>query len=392
LHIFHETINVGSLKKYLFPDIEYTASQADLVLAFGHKDYFVPKFVEELRKRYPKSQIAGCSSSSEIVNGEFKYHSGVQITAIKFERGTKVRVLHGMLTEESIVRASQYLINKDLRCVLLLTDGAKLNSGNYANASIVIKTMRKILLNIPIFGGIASSDEYFSETVQLANNVIVRNSFVLVALYGKNLNIDYVSADGFSSYGPPKIITKANKNIVYEINNKPALPLYKMYIGKHATHISAHPEQNLLHPFMIFGKQNDSNKLQKIKIRSVMGIKDNYLIFGGEIDNNSIIRLCYADQTSLINAISDAAWVMLQKMANLRVANKSLLFCVSCIGRQMILADNTYQEVKILHNSLPDHVHVMGFYSSGEFCPANINNINTFHNQTMVMLHLCETK
>jgi hypothetical protein len=45
--------------------------------------------------------------------------------------------------------------------------------------------------------------------------------------YGDSLDISYSSFGGWIPFGPERVITKAEGNILYEIDGQPALDLYK---------------------------------------------------------------------------------------------------------------------------------------------------------------------
>jgi len=383
LQIFHETLDINHQKK--FPPPPVNAASANLVFAFGSKDCFKATLAAQLCERYPKAQITGCSSSGEIIDGDFKT-GALQITAIKFEQDTKVRILNAAFDAENILRIAQYLKAPDLKCVMLLTEGAKTVNGALTNGSIAIKAMREFLPHVPIVGGMASDDNQFIETFLLTNKGILRNSVTAIALYGSKLNVNTTYADGFSVYGPPKTVTKVNKNIVYEINNEPAFKQYKMYIGKHAA--ANIPPENLRHPLMVL---SSTDVRKKLKIRAVLGVQDDALIFGGEINRQATIRMCHTDEEKLIDAVKMAAQKIIKETAPLKINNQALLFCVSCSGRKFVLAEKINQEAQILKKVFPKNTHIFGFYSYGEFCPT-IEGINSLHNETITMLHLYESK
>ena len=56
---------------------------------------------------------------------------------------------------------------------------------------------------------------------------------IAVGFYG-SLVVTYGSVGGWDSFGPERTITKSKANILYELDGKPALDIYKKYLGEQA--------------------------------------------------------------------------------------------------------------------------------------------------------------
>ncbi len=74
---------------------------------------------------------------------------------------------------------------------------------------------------------------------------LYNNSIAAVGLYGKKLSVGYASLGGWDSFGPERLITKSEGNVLYELDGKSALELYKKYLGEHA---GGFPATGLLFP------------------------------------------------------------------------------------------------------------------------------------------------
>ena len=71
------------------------------------------------------------------------------------------------------------------------------------------------------------------------------NQIVAIGPYGSALKVGYASFGGWDSFGPERLITRSNENILYEFDGKSALELYKRYLGEHAKGL---PATGLLFP------------------------------------------------------------------------------------------------------------------------------------------------
>jgi hypothetical protein len=67
------------------------------------------------------------------------------------------------------------------------------------------------------------------------------------------------------------------------------------------------------------------------------------------------------------------------------------LFCISCAGRYMVMADDKEIEGDILVEKLPGGLTLSGFYAYGEICPTAVRDgkaVNRVHNESIVICAL----
>ncbi len=203
---------------------------ANLVLVFGSvKRFGDAKLQSTLKSRYPTAQIIGCSTSGEITAAGV-FDDSLQITAILWER-TVQRVTHTKMSgmqnsyETAVGLARQLKSSDDLKAVLVYSDGLQVNG------SELLEGFKSVLGDIPLMGGMAGDGFNFNQTLQIFNDTISDGLVIAVGLYGKNIVAATGVGRGWKPYGPPRKVTKSDKNIVLELDGKPALPLYNMYIG-----------------------------------------------------------------------------------------------------------------------------------------------------------------
>ncbi len=87
---------------------------------------------------------------------------------------------------------------------------------------------------VSITGGLAGDDENFTETLIRVNGVVKSNRAIAIGFYGEDIRVRSGCFSGWSEFGILRRITKSKANIVYEIDGKPALDLYKRYLGDYA--------------------------------------------------------------------------------------------------------------------------------------------------------------
>jgi hypothetical protein len=56
----------------------------------------------------------------------------------------------------------------------------------------------------------------------------------VLGFYGDRLKVGFGSLGGWDPFGPERLITRSQGNILYELDGKSVLELYKLYLGDHA--------------------------------------------------------------------------------------------------------------------------------------------------------------
>jgi hypothetical protein len=352
---------------------------ANWVLVFGSVSRFSDKgFLTGLQKRYPQAQIIGCTTSGEITS-EGVFDNSLHITAMKWERSNLKFISKPVNSmEQSHALGAQIAaeLNEDnLKGVFVLSDGLNVNG------SELVEGLQEILPDIPITGGLAGDDAQFTKTLVLNNNKVEDRIVVAVGIYGDDAIVTSGALGGWKPYGPPRRITRSNKNIVYELDNQPALPLYKMYIGYYANEL---PASGLNFPFAIMEEKD----IQVIRTLLSINEKDNSLTFAGNIKEGATVRFLKSDHDKLVNGASEAAQQILNK--NVDINDNALAICVSCVGRKLVMKSEVSDEVYAVQRLLGMKTGITGFYSNGEICSGDDDHHSQLHNQTMTIAYLGE--
>ena len=354
---------------------------ASLVLVFGSvKRFGEAKLTSILKARYPTAQIIGCSTSGEITaTGVFD--DSLQITAILWEK-TVQRVTHTKMTSmqnsyETAVGLARQLKSDSLKALLVYSDGLNVNG------SELLEGFKSVVGEIPIMGGMAGDGFNFSKTVQIFNETISDGLVIAIGLYGKALVAATGVGRGWKPYGPPRKVTKSEKNVVLELDGKPALPLYRMYIGEHSA--KGLPGSGLKFPFAII--EEGKRDIEKIRTLLAVDSNNNSLTFAGNVDEGETVRFCQSTHDRLVEGAGDAAHLVAD---HTNTNQAGLAICVSCVGRKGVMAEQVVDEVKLVQQILGAQTALTGFYSYGEFAPRHDTNDSVLHNQTMTIGYLSE--
>ena len=356
---------------------------ASLVTVFGSvKKFNDGKLAGILKTRYPSAQVVGCTTSGEIsANGVFD--DSIQITAVQWEktvqRSSYVKITNGLSSFDAAAGLAKQLKADGLRTILVFADGLQVNG------SELLLGFQSVLGDLPVIGGMAGDGGSFTKTLQLFNEVVSDGLVIAIGLYGNSLITTSGALGGWKPYGPPRKVTRAEKNVVFELDGKPALPLYRMYIGEHYS--KGLPGSGLNFPFAVIEEGNKD----VAKVRTLGGFSeaDNSLSFFGNIEEGVTVRLCQTSHDRLIEGASAAAHLVTSNLSG-GVNQTGLAICVSCVGRKLVMAAQTADEVIAVKAILGAQTSITGFYSYGEIAPRPKTTDSVLHNQTMTIGYLSE--
>jgi len=205
-------------------------ANTDIVFTFGDRDAIKNQEIyRKLKQIYPSADIVGCSSGGNIL-GDSICECKIVATAVSFDRGSvrvAIRDFSPIDNQTEISRKLISLLPKDnLKHIFILSDGLNMNG------SALVRGANEALNRIiPITGGLAGDGLDFEETIVRVNSIAKSNRVVAVGFYGNSISVENGCYAGWKEFGILRKITKSVDNIVYEIDNKPALGLYKKISG-----------------------------------------------------------------------------------------------------------------------------------------------------------------
>lgn len=369
----HHYLN-GAWVDYLSPDFDL--QQCQLVLAFGSAAYVQEQQIyAHLKNIYSIASIILASTAGEIINDSV-FDDSVSVTAIQLEKSRLNNVATTVKEHENSYTAGSYLASKldktGLRFVFVISDGM------HINGSELIEGINSHLPDgVLVTGGLAGDADRFRHTYTGLNSAATEGNIILTAFYGDDLQIGHGSSGGWDEFGPERTITKSDKNVLYEIDGKNALDLYKQYLGDYVNEL---PGSALLFPISLRMAGSSDNL-----VRTILNIdeQNKSMTFAGNLPEGSKVRLMKANYDKLIDASSKAA-------SDADTKSTQLAILVSCVGRKLVLQERTDEEILIAKEALGGDIKVTGFYSYGELSPYNSSSKCGLHNQTMTITTLSE--
>lgn len=353
---------------------------AQLILFFGSTDALKSHdVVNDIKSVHPKAHILGCSTAGEICGTQVLDNS-IVATFIEFEKsslfGSSVKLRDVDSSYMAGEKLAQSIDKEGLIHVFVLSDGLGVNGSELVNG--LAKNLPK---GVTITGGLAGNGERFEETLVFWDETPNRDNVAIVGFYGENLKVGYGSMGGWDPFGPERLITKSDGNILYELDGRSALEIYKVYLGVHASGL---PATGLFFPLQIRTKDG-----QERIVRTILSVNedDHSMTFAGDMPEGSYARFMKANFERIIDGANGAAKEN-QKVLGSVPAELAIL--ISCVGRKLVLRQRTEEEVEAVQDVLGGQAFMTGFYSYGEIAPFSYISDCALHNQTMTITTFAE--
>lgn len=351
-----------------------------LVLLFGASSFIDEAApIDQVMQAYPRSHIVGCSTSGKIYGTKLS-DGGVVVGIMQFDQSTLMTATAAVEAAEKSYAAGETVARQlkqpGLKGVLIFSDGLNVNG------SELIRGLNAVLpSSVVITGGLAGDGDRFKRTGVIKDRRPQSGFVCAVGLYGDRLTIGHGSKGGWDIFGPERLVTQAQGNVVYELDGKPALQLYKEYLGDLAAGL---PATALLFPLALRTTSPDQRQI----VRSILAGDETAqsMIFAGDIPQGSFTQLMRANFDRVIYAASQAA---LMAHTSNDPAIPRLSIAVSCVGRKLILGERTEEELEAMLDVLPAGTQQISFYSYGEIAPYASGTCE-LHNQTMTLATISE--
>lgn len=353
---------------------------SQLLLSFGDRALAQGDNISQaLHNAFPNAHNIGCSTSGEIA-GTDVYDESLVVTAIEFEQ-TQIQVESNNIShysdsfEAGIALAKRLSVTK-LKYVLVICDGALING-----TKLVAGINQSLPPDVLVTGGMAGDGERFEKTVVWHNERAESGLITLCGLYGEALSVGHGTLAGWTPFGPQRRITRAKGNVLYELDNQPALDLYKRYLGDFADQL---PASALRFPLNLqLPGETDS------VVRTILSIneEEKSMTFAGDMPENAIAKLMKSTFDALIDGAGDAA---IKASQALNTDTLQLTLLVSCVGRRLVLGQRIYEELEAVKDALNSESPFCGFYSYGEISPLVGKTTCRLHNQTMAITTFSE--
>ena len=252
--------------------------------------------------------------------------------------------------------------------LLTITSGLSFNNESYLNG--IQKNIKSF------FGAVSGDDRMFKATFVFSNKKIISNGILALAIDQDKIDIIIARAFGWSGIGTQRIVTKSHENMVYTIDDKPALEFYKDYLN---ITIDDMPGLGVDYPLEVVLKNG------QVVYRAVIMINDDgSLFFAGHVPEGAKVRFSAPIGELVIDEVTDSINVSLEEHKKYKA---DLILTFPCTAHKTLLGSFAINEIKAVY-AATQNTPLVGFYAYGEI--ASSVGDNAFHNETFVTVQLRE--
>ncbi|WP_456428203.1 FIST signal transduction protein [Rhodocaloribacter sp.] len=348
---------------------------ADWVLVFGSRERVADaRLFGQVRAWYPEARLVLGSTSGEILDTEVS-DDRLTVTAVRFDhtriRATSIRIGDVADSFAAGQTLAERLAAPDLTLVFVVSDG------HFVNGSALVQGFnRRLPPGTLLTGGLAGDGVRFERTLVGLDALPAEGVIAAVGFYGDRLRVGFGSSGGWAPFGPVRRITRSEANVLYELDGRSALALYKRYLGELAEGL---PGAALRFPLCIWTPDGD-----RTLVRTILSIdeENQSMTFAGDVPTGACARFMRASYEDLVDG---AAYAAEHCVRDSRIEDAELAICVSCWGRKLVLGQRTEEETEVVREMLGTQPVITGFYSYGELAPPESAEWCELHNQTMTI-------
>jgi hypothetical protein len=235
---------------------------------------------------------------------------------------------------------------------------------------------------VTIVGGMAGDNLALKGPIVFTNHQSSVNGIVAIIIDEDKIDIKGIATCGWQAVGTTKTVTKSNGNIVYTIDDKPALDIVMKYLGVDidldsgkdvVTHIGAY------YPL----------QLERENVPSVMRTamfankEDRSLICAGKVPQGSKVRFSLPPDFDVIDIVVAEC----TELKNENQASADAVIMFSCISRHLSFGIMIGEEIERVQKVWG--APMVGFFCYGEFGKSKKGK-HEFHNNTCCVVALKE--
>jgi hypothetical protein len=325
---------------------------------------------------WPGIHLVGCTTDGEFSSLKGYTQDSILLVAL----GSNSVEFASGLVDTSDGPGAPYRTALEAACAKTVqspTIGLVFTNGLTFNGEDAIHGLSDVLgQRVPLFGGTAADGWSFKGTRQFHGNRILDNAATFLLFCG-SFRYAYSVRTGWKSIGRVGVVTRATRNVVYEIDGKPAIDFYHELMGEAAT-------PSVETPTAVYD-QEDQYQFLRTSLKAT-DPETGAITYFASIPEGSRVRLTLVNRDSIVSGTEQSVREALQSFGGSEPP--SLALCTSCAARRVILGTRTVDECHAVQKILGDGVPVAGFYSFGEFSPPSSQTATQFHNESFVTLLL----
>ncbi|MCR5797542.1 MAG: diguanylate cyclase [Eubacterium sp.] len=318
---------------------------------------FVEKEVKDLCKyiedEFPEAGYFGCSTNGNIYNGCVSSNN-ILVTCTIFEDSSSVYDIAQYSFNQENIGEVATCIKRDIENRPWIKSVELLFANRDLTVTDFCRTLQEIPQDICVFGGGAFAEKRSLPTIVFSKgNGFCTSGVVFLWTGGENLHTYTEYFTGWKPLGVEMMITKADRAILYEINNEPAFDIYSRYLD-------IKNDENFFYNTLEFPILYRNNGIDVLRAPTEV-YPDGSILMSADVDSGVKARLSYGDPETILDNVRWGA----------RRVNKfgpEVIKVYSCAARKAFWGESEIsRETKPFNSICP----TSGFYTSGEYLRTN---------------------
>ena len=366
-------------------------ARVDLSIVLSSSVYDHREVVEVVREATDNAPLIGSSSAGEFT--EDKVESGSVAVGLLSSDDIKVfsAIAEGVKEDpEAAIKAVVAKLPDNVDDYPYLTAIILIDGLSGVGEEVTLLASYHFGKDLKIVGGMAGDDFKMEKTVVFSDDNVCTNA-LSVCLLASKMPLFTGIKHGHTPLSRALKMTRAEGNVLYEIDNRPAWAIWKEETAEIARKNGIEAEElktpaEIAQFFTNYTLGLATEKEGEYKIRWPVSInEDGALSFTCGIAEGSVFRIMDGSNIKdQINAAGKAADIAKQNAENAGYSDFAGVIVFECGHRQLILGDRFSEAVDRFKNVLPG-VPLLGWETYGEI-RMEPGQFSGFHNTTSVVL------
>jgi hypothetical protein len=330
--------------------------------------------------------VIGATSSSEFINGH-QSEGEIVILLLDLQKSNYC-IFFDDIGEGSLENTADQMVKNAFKkfdkpafilITTLLTSDGKLLDGEG-----LVKYIETLAgPDITLFGGMAGDDITFTGTWVFTNDKSTDYGMAALVLDETKIELHGLALSGWKPMGVFRTATKSEGNLIYTIDNRPALEMYLHYLGHKESslddQIAFFETVGTHYPFQIERK----NRAPKMCAPIGYDKEKDALVCESDVPQGSKLRFSTPPDFDIIETVISKA----EEIKKEQNTEADALLIFSCAGRLSALGPMAQEENEGLYKIW--NAPMAGFYTYGEY-GKGLNGKHEFHSTTCSWVALKE--
>lgn len=321
-------------------------------------------------------EVFGSTTAGEIIDDEVMEHTSV-IMLLDMKKDN-FAIMNGegsdtyKISNDIAKRAKEKFSNPSIIII---------SSGLTIDAEEIIRGVTEFDKTIPLYGGLAGDDLTMKASYVFSNSFESPGGLIALVVNNEQVTIKGIATSGWDDIGIEKTITKSEGNVVYTIDDEPAVDVFVKFF-KFTDSVDNRSEIIAMNfaQYPLQMKKDNGNIVLRAPL--MVDIDSKALIFAGGIPQGSKVKFSVPPGFDLIEKTSERVSVLKN---SIQTPDAVIMF--SCKARHLALGPMTSDEAGKIRGIWDKPM--IGFFTYGEI-GATADSPCDFHNETCSMVVLQE--